>query len=965
MEINNGSRVLDIFQEGYAIDIVKSIIEPLDNYGFRKLLVTDNDITFALEPLLYSFRLPYAEKAISIFSQWLVDPTSPDAILDKTRYNIYIQQVFESIPVIYELRITRTQSILQITYDFLKDSITPNPNQFETLNGEPWSHPFNQKTWNASFRCIINSIQKTDPREFKEARDKLMSLFVKGILISDLKISDADNLLQDFFNLCFINLNDSTVSYDKYWYILFNEIFGQFISFPTDQKKKVFIVSIIKQMKKCSKDYEDKIVSGQSVNSINWPIRQKFFQNSLRKVIDIISSQNTNNILRSKLPGDSFVSLFSDCMFIPSIWEFYILEHINDLFKLFTYGDFSPESKWPELFIRYLCFLMQKKTSDSLFKVVYGILNSSCNFFANYPSFVGIIIKVILSKAAILQYPKFVLVSQNSFPTMKPEVIANPNILSKGSWVSTLITMLELIRIQNNQQLEKQLLLTIEKFCSCSEFPFIRNDINVYRLVLLAIAGKEDLFARLIVQNAPTSKPLRVERVWNFQLLTLALSPFFSSKMTDIIIENQVIEHILSNFKTQEFSNRHIFWFLITLFELSQSTDLFIRNRAIISPLVSYLKEQKKQQPVEQNRSDSNYYILKLIDIVIYSLLISTISGEEVKRFISNYQKLHTYAFNNRIITYCETNNTDFGLIIRGEFGISTFQVSEIECQNKPTIPESSLKDNILHRDEITFPADPIFPSYRDELSYLKNIKTPSKSFMMAMGIASIESNSSFHPIRPLQNDQQEVITALNEFDDLCGLVSLDVTIDQIPTEKESKSFTRFLGDLGTSYKLGTCVINFNHEKRNNDIVILFNETNLKLNSRLLSSANLDESSNHENHLVISVSPVYVEQNTLMYNVTIVRSKWQCLILPIPPKKSVLISKERLSRLISMICFFYFSRLAKDELVGRTTNNIEDQCPQIVAKYIDMFESRRGKLKQLIQLQKNEDTLNTIVSDDN
>lgn len=979
MEESIPQQALEIFSEEHAKEIVKSVIDTLIDSDFSLMLNSDIDIEFALDPLIYSFKLPEVEGAISIFSRWLIDPSNPAAILNSERYNKYIRQIFDSIPLIFELRKSHTPKALDDTYNFLKFTITPPK---ENKTSKDWKHPFQPETWNVSLWCLLKSIRITDPKSDSEIRDKLMALFVDGIIISDLEIEEADQLILTFFDFCFITQsNGQLLHYDKYWYKLFNEIFMQFLTFPTDEKKRNFILNLIKKMKTCSKEFDDKCQDNQSTISINWPILEKFFKSAMKCVKQVQNDYLINNIFKPKLPADSIISLFGDCMFVTPFWDFHILDNIKELFSLFSYGEFVRETKWQIIFLKYLCFLMEKKLWNSLFKVVYGIMNTSSHFIAVHPELFSKIMYVLLSKAASIDLPYFTQVSSNNSSVMKPDTIPNPSMLVNGAWVTTMASLLEFSRVDENKSLEDRVLLVIEKFCNCSELPFIIEDFNVYRLILLANAGKEDLFANLIAQEAPTARSLRVERIWDFELLALSVSPLFMPNFVSKIIDKQVIEHILANFKGNEFSDRHIFWFLIVLYELSKSTDLFVRNRAIITPIIAYLSDQKKQRKNSPSNSPKslNWCICKMIEIVYYSILIPTVSATEVKLFEKKYKTVKNYAINDRVVSLGENEmSATFGAIVRGPFGISSFDITEVATPEKLPAPENTLKENILHRDEIQFPEESVFPVYKDDYEDEKSVKKcVPKSFLIAMGFASIESSMSFNSMQLIDEKSGcEVTNELNEFEKLCDLVSLDVKVASV-FEKSESLYDTFLDDLGSSFKFGSCLINFNAKDEKidgNEVVVIFNESGLKISSKALLEKDETAANNTnnnvsllKNNLVIEIEPIFnsISKRTLLYKVKILKNKWKCVILPFPTKKPVVTSRNHLPRMIATITFFYFSRLAKDELLGRPTNinANEYECPKIVSKYIEAFEKRKEKLEKLLEMRKKEETIDTILID--
>lgn len=992
MEESCPERALEVFKEEEAKTIVKCVIDTLINADFSVMLNSEYDIDFALDPLLYSFRLPEVEGSLSIFSRWLIDPSKPNAILNHERYNKYIRQIFNSIPLIYELRKNHTAKALDDTFNFLKKTITPSSD----TNDSNWKHPFEPETWSSSLRCIVNSINKTDPKNDTDIWDKLMVLFVEGILISDLKIEETDQLINSFFKTCFTaNSNGQLLNFDKYWYKLFTEIFYQFLSFPKDEKKRNFILNLIMIMKSCSKEFENRFLNNSSVIVINWPIREKIFTIAMKCIKDVQVQHGINGIFHSKFAGEAIMHLFGDSMFVSNFWDFHILDNIKELFSLFSYGEFDSDSKWPEIFMKYLCFLMEKKAWNSLFKVVYGIMNASSLFVAQNPSLFSKILNLLLSRASSLDLPYFTLVNNNNSNSsssinsasllMKPDVIPNPNLFASGAWVSTMSSLLEFSRVEENRTLEDRILAVIEKFCNCSELPFIIDDFNVYRLFLLANAGKEDLFAKLIAQKAPTARSLRVERIWDFELLILAFSPLFMPDFVGKIIEKQVMENILANFNSNEFSDRHIFWFLITLLELSISTDLFVRNRTIIARLVAFLIDQRRQRKATETSKpkNMNWFINKMIEIVYYIILVPTISCANAKEFNSKYQKIKIYATNDRIFTFGENEESNtFGLIVRGPFGISSFDITEAMTPVKQPTAENTLKENILHRDEIQFPEESVFPVYKDTLSVSGTIpnqkKCIYKTFLMAMGFSSIESNMSFYSTGILDNSSSEVEKALNEFDQLSEIVPFDVKVACLQInnsiQKGENSYSTFVDDLGKSFKLGSCIINFKNDEKfeTNDIIVVFNYSGLKISNKMVARLEKDENAASKNNnvkllnnnLVIEVAPISnsISKSTLLYQVTILKSKWKCLILPFPAKKPVVASRKNLSRLISMICFFYFSRLGKDETLKKTVVE-EDECPKIVAKCIEIYEKRKEKLDNLLKLQNKEDTIFTIINE--
>ncbi|OHS98607.1 hypothetical protein TRFO_34972 [Tritrichomonas foetus] len=1021
-------RLFNTFPEEDAKEVVETMVNSLMGSDFNNRLKSNNDIEFALEALLYSFNYGFAVNALTLFSKWLIDPTQSDAILDSQKYNNYIQQVFFSIPLIYHIRKTHSESTINATYNFLKQTIIPDgfeqteqenhdasnssknnmKNNSDAKNNNKSDknkiHPFTPETWRFALRCLIDSISTTnnieDSRRDKEIRYSLMNLFINGILISDLHLEDANILVRDFFNLCYpitIISNTYKESDASIWDKLFKGVFTEFVSFPSDSKKRNFIANLLIQMKRCAKEYEEKITLGQYGNLINWPIRAKYFLTAFKIVSQDIYSKNSHKISKQKLPGDSFMKLLGDCIFITPNWEDNILTHLDAMFKLFSWGDFSNNSQWISMFIKYLCYYTQQSKGETLFNTIYGIMNASPSFLSIYPTFFNQFVDFFLSKAAFIEY---------RHPKEKH------HLLCKGTWVNLMTSLLEIARSEENFTLEKKVQSIIHKFSMCSELPYIRYDFNVYRLILLATAGNQELFSLLVSQEAPIAKTFRDGRVWDFELLVLAMSPYYMPSFSDKIVEKHVIEHILTNFENNDIAKSHNTWLLIALYELSKSTNIFIKHRSIVPPVLSYLNTQ-------MDKINISKWVKDLIEIVSDSILIPTISVNEMKEISQKYHSHKDYILNNRVVTFNENqNNRTFGTIVRGPFGISSFEIAEQSLPELQPAPENTLKENILHLSDIVFPDKSQFPEFKPNKTHEQ--RSCSKSFLISLGLASSShvvhdsppttstaslsnatlSSGNSHPsngsnsqrsgnlsksststnssspslsnlssfdtvFRPPTTLKPGYEEALTEFDECCELVPLEAKVTHVSLESDSlfskipetPRFNKFLTDLGSSFKMGTCVINYCKETSANDILIVFNETGSRINTKLFK-----DDPNH--HLIISVSPIYktLTKSNLMYKVTIIRSTYQCLILPFPVKKPVILSKKSMSRLISVLCFFYFCQ-GKDEIGQAGKKGQNEEPPYLISKYIESAKNRIEKLENVIKYQNNQSILDTIFSE--
>lgn len=949
-----------------ANELARLITSSFQNADLHNRLSKDNEIEFALQPLLYSFNLDFALTSINTFSRWLINPNLPSAILDIVRYNKYIQKVFEAIPIIYAKRPMHQDDVIESTYRFLRDTITP-----ELPNNE--YHPFNKSTWNVSLSCLIESVisitrnnAQIQPKE-AEIINNLMNLFVDGFLIAELDIDDADTLIYQFLNLCFFTKGTEKVrstgkikSNSVHWISLFCGFFSALINFPEDPKRRKFILNVIARMKFRSKIAEDELMK---VGNLKGTILADFFDISLKTFKDHFASNSKTSLFQNKIPSEALLRMLGNGVFISNLYSYNILDHFRNIFTLFTHGVFPPNSPWINTLTCYLnAFLLG---SAGKFVNIFALMNTIHNFAVENPRQYKEFIKTLL--IAALQVPI-------AAPVNLP--LEFTPLLFTGPWTQLLANSLEFARTEKNEELECGIISVIDNFTLILASNYSsEDDFNIYRLMLLANAGSGSMFATSYVSI------LSLKNNVPFEMLMLALSPHYMSDIAPALQNTALIESLIKVAEQKQTQFPYQFNsipFMIALIEISKRTDYFLQFRYTHSSLTDFLKSQiASKLPL----------VSTIAEIVENLILAPSVSVQQMNKFSQNYPKvLSSYVFNGRILSFREnTENKTLGLIIRGPFGITVFDITEVLPTVDNNIDESNLKEDILHRSEINFDDVNIFRKFVEDPETKE--KSLSKSFLMALGIASMSISAPNLQITPLNQSQEGFEQALQDFDDSCGLAKFEILVAHIT--KSSNSFfsvteitpryNKFLQDLGVSYNMGYCQFSFSDKFPTGDILVIFNESDKLLNTEFLEVSQFE--------IIITVSPLYQSLLTdeQMYKLSIIKChpkykedkinpnppfsnqqaskptsiKISYPILPYADKETIISSPEHLARTLSTICFFYYGQ-------GQIASSPSEIYRCILAeKYAELYKTRKEKLDMLVKKYAvQQDIIKTLVNDE-
>lgn len=949
-----------------ANELARLITSSFQNADLHNRLSKDNEIEFALQPLLYSFNLDIALTSINTFSRWLINPNFPNAILDIVRFNKYIQKVFEAIPIIYAKRPMHRDDVFESTFRFLRDTITP-----ELAANE--RHPFNRSTWNISLTCLIESVlsitRNNSQVQTKETEiiSNLMDLFVEGFLIAELDIDDADLLIYKFLNLCFftkgtekVGSSGKTKSNSVHWNSLFYSFFTAFINFPEDPKRRSFILNVIARMKFRSKIAEDELSKAGNARAT---ILADFFDISLKTFKEHFSANSKTSLFQNKIPSEALLRMLGDGVFITNLYSYNILDHFRNIFTLFTNGVLPPNSPWISALICYLnAFLLG---SAGRFVNIFALMNTAHNFAAENPRQFNEFIKTLLISA--LQVP--IAAPVNLPPEFTP-------LLNVGPWTQLLANSLEFARTEGNEEIECGIISVIDNFTMIlSSNASSNDDFAIYKLMLLANAGSGSMFSTAYVSMLSSKSSV------SHEMLMLALSPHYMSDIAPAIQNCALVESLIKTVEQKQTQFPYQFNsipFMIALIEINKRTDYFLKYRLSHSSLTDFLKTQITSKiPL----------ISTMAEIVENLILAPSVSVQQMNKFCQNYPKvLSSYVFNGRILSFREnTENKALGLIIRGPFGITVFDITEVSPELAQTIDEKMLKDDTLHRSEITFDDVNIFAKYVETPETEE--KSLSKSFLMALGIASMSITAPNLQINPLNQTQDGFEQALKDFDDSCGLSRFEILVAHIA--KNSNSFfseteatpryNKFLQDLGKSYNMGYCQFCFNDKFPTGDILVIFNESDKQLNTEFLEVSQFE--------IIIVVTPLYqsLTKDEQMYKVSIIKCHPKYKeekfvpsgtafqnsqsaktiptiisypILPYPDKEIIISSKDHLARTLSSICFFYYGQ-------GQISSNSEVYRCILAEKYTELYKTRKEKLDNLVKkytLQ--QDIIKTLVNDD-
>ncbi|OHS93524.1 hypothetical protein TRFO_11731 [Tritrichomonas foetus] len=952
MSVIGESLVFFQFPSHNSKEIAKIITQSFQNADLKTRLYDDKEIEFALQPLLYSFSLDFAKISIETLSQWLINPNSPSAILDIVRYNKYIQRVFEAIPIIYSTKPQHKCDIIEATFRFLKENITPD---LQTTNlGD---HPFNQTTWDVALNCLLNSIFSTNRPAGQltaaeaKIRFQLMRLFVDGFLIAELEIEKADLLINKFCQLCFINRGCRIKGAHKkddpsHWNYLFKGFFTAFINFPSDPKRRSFIVNIIARMKYRAKiaDEEYMKLSSRAESTLisdRWPLLADFFDIALKVLKDHFREQDKNSLFKQRIPGDDLMRILGDGVIISNLYQSHVLKHFKNIFSLFTWGCFKPNSQWYTTLTRYIYAFLSG--SSGKFVNIYAFLNTAHNFTAKYPHLLNEFIDPLLSSA--LQIPI-------APPVSTPKDFA---LMQSWPWTNFLANILEFSRAENSNELEAKVLNTIENFVIIP-INNLGDYYNVYKLMLLAIAGNENLFSTSFCTMKIDTSNINRELSYDFSMLMLALSPYYMPNIAPTLQNCSVLECILNSVEQNQ-SLPHILSFLIALIEIARRTDYFLNSRFFLPPLIDFLICQMNTRPDP---------VKTVAEIVYNAILTPSISNEEVKLFNVKYSKSYNFILNGRILTFGENPDCNhFGLLVRGPFGISSFNISEIPKPIKESISENTLKDNQLHRSDINFDDVNLFKKFEPETE--KPEKSRTISFLIGTGIVSAASEA--HTIIPMSDGYEN---AIQDFDVSCGLATFEILITHVSNNSSSffsetevtDRYNKFIEDIGGSYEMGLCKFVFSDKFNvSGDILVIFNESDQKLNTKFQEISQYD--------IIINVSPLYqtLTKDKMMYQISLINchpretytstsstDKSKTLpLFPFAEKKTVIASKETLSRTLSSICFFYYG----EESIIPTENQGK---VSLTDKYIELFKARKSKLQKIVNnYSKHQDILLTLV----
>jgi len=311
-------------RDGIARVIVNSLASNLQYEAISNRLAHQIDRDFCFDFLIYSIRLPFADKAIKIIELWLVfdDPTS--CKLSESEFNYYLQKSLASIAPVFNDGKNQKNSVIYSAIQFYSKVINSKSIGYLDM--------ISPITWNCILSSILTAIENSFESDYSH---RLIDVFTIGLANGRVSYAHAQMMIDNLSKIC-IQRNAS----QQFWMILFRNIMDVYLGFPNDDDST--------QMKAAHSFASHMIFSLKTISKNAKDQRFIVYESCFAAMMNVLESKrHSDKVLVDPFPSNPLLSLFADCVFLDPV------QTIQDRIKLLTYGNLSNDSKWIDIFIKY------------------------------------------------------------------------------------------------------------------------------------------------------------------------------------------------------------------------------------------------------------------------------------------------------------------------------------------------------------------------------------------------------------------------------------------------------------------------------------------------------------------------------------------------------------------------------------------------------------------------------------
>lgn len=852
----------------FACDIIiRHLFETDEKLKFS----TKSDFEFLIPCLAHCSLNNYTKQIPKIFQVILVRIN--ESLYNEytnDEYNNYLSIIFSSLVSFIENMDESSQDndeFINNIIDILNTAFNNNSDEFK-LNEKFF---LKSKTWEIGIRSILMCLVFLFKKKYYYGIDNLTNLFQFGYVNYD--VYNLQNL-KYYFSL-YGNGKDKEKQdiCKKQFHKLFRYIIYYFFQNDVSSDKRIFLYQTIQFIKA----FEDGLMN-ETNNSLNEKKSWCFIGSNFIDLMYGLKMVSKSRLSYYEYPIDIVLKIFSNNIFIKQLDLIDNIElHIGLMFKLFSRSKIRNDSKWLQIFKKYICYIIyQKSNPDST--IIIHILNCSSKFSTENPIILYSILPLIIQEMNKLSFEN--ITQSISF-----------------AWNNTLWNLIQYSRIENDTILTRNLYNVFDTLVEndiLDKQSFLNNKrfLNeMFQLNQTLIIGNiKAYFIRLIqiLEFIDFEESKKNNSIIRSIFLSLSFSQYINPNIVEEIKSFNFIEKIIKIICSPNINNSEHGIFIGFLLELTNTT-LFRNNNALISKVNEYLNYLKTKE-------DVNIILAHMIDILNFNLKGNSISTEQINILLSKYKNIHHYFLKNIIITFGEEEGNNFKLIARGKNGISSFTISEIIPKTK--VPIDDIENSVY----IPLEKLQIDKKYKPFQEYIKNDMIPKENkgyhFLFALGLDKnipyyLNENFDYYINKyDMINDKLKVLIQIASINNESNCLS-------ISDDDKSNCFCQFVSNLGNKFETKYFQFQFNIKKVQSNILIIFNET--KCNFKCF-----DFDSNSNYRLIISVLPCYQSYKTqaLLYKVKILHICDKTIIFPFSNSYYKIISADSLRSIITMICFF-------------------------------------------------------------
>lgn len=911
-----------------AKTIACTIIDSLYDSDLKYRLANDADIKFTIQGILFGLHIVEpdkpentAQRALMIINRWLI-PQGETPLLDNENYNKYLRMFLNVFPVIYLDDPECNSAIAQQQAPTLIGKFI---SQFNDKNCPPPQNlRLNEETthvaYNAILNCIENINENGNPETTLSTRLFYLSL-ISNLPNSNIRYEDAEQIMNRFLNVCFSKNKVSgamSPQYIKTWFVLHQCICEQILDSSNDYK-----IDYLMKLFSYTKNQSTLINNLMAAEGLSGDIKAKYFYNTLDLMKKKIKLSTQNSLIVPLYPCDSFLNVFSDEVFIKEILNSPDISlHISKIFSFFSKGYFKPNSKWQNVFINYINYMLKNTNLTNAFVITYSIFLHGSNFVAHYPRLSLRFLPALLKACALIGNI--------------PERLSLYKNIDKDYWITMFSNLLEFARADENSMFESQLIALITKFIN-SNIPQT-EDYTIHSMLLILLLRDDNTFYQKVTSifaQHNENQSQRSEYFYDFALFCVLFSPYYlTSGRNPTSI--WAFESILYWFQTNPKANDHIVSFMIFLIEASRNNPFHSSSINYNKQTIIYLKSKLKEKD----------FFSRLARLTFIAVLIPTITVEQAEKLEKSMKDIKRYIYNGLVLTFGKTEEkSQIKLIIRSPAGISSFEFNEVNVTHKEKPSEDDLKSNCVKFSDIDYHDMPPFPEIVMEKLQAQGGDDISLKLLLNLGL--VENNKS-----QLYRIPDECSPKIADFDFMCNLIQFKIGVTRISKDSTdlvnkystSPRYEQLLSDLGKSFQTTLFEFVFEPFDFSQNLVIIFNETINPISKLYLQGHGT------KNAITITHCKETLTQPGNMYRINFPLFDLKHLVLPFP-RKQLIVRREMLSRIIATICYFYY---------GQPSSNVSELGKSLIENYT----SRKNKLEEITRgIQIFEDVVSTIYPD--